>query len=368
MPKKRTVFITGATGLLGSYLLKILLEKGHKVYALSRTKEGKVAEDRVIETLRFWNETITNLDKLIVLDGDVTKHNLGLDNAVSDLLNNEIEEIFHYAAVTQLNSPSAELKKVNTEGTRNVMELALVWNKSTKLKKVNHFSTAYICGDYKGIFTEKDLEVGQKFNTIYEQSKFEAEKLIENYRKKGLWVDIFRPAVVVGESSTGKTFKFEHIYELFHLWSLDVLDFFPNEDNFAINFACIDQITKIIDYICNNIEIKNTTYHLFGNNPFPTKEVFGLARKYIGFKKTVLITCGEFNKKNISPIQRKIIEKINLFNTASQLKLDSAQTIDILHKHNFSFPVFDSNHFVNIVKYAKKTNFIAKTRHKPSEK
>ena len=48
MKKKKTIFLTGATGLLGSYLLKILIEKGHKVYALVRSKNNKSAEDRVL--------------------------------------------------------------------------------------------------------------------------------------------------------------------------------------------------------------------------------------------------------------------------------------------------------------------------------
>jgi thioester reductase-like protein len=53
MPEKKTVFITGVTGLVGSYLLKTLLQNNHKVYALARNKENKGAKDRVVEVLKF---------------------------------------------------------------------------------------------------------------------------------------------------------------------------------------------------------------------------------------------------------------------------------------------------------------------------
>ncbi len=367
MVKERTVFITGVTGLVGSYITKVFLENGHRVYALARPKDEQGAQQRVGDILKFWNEKILDEygSNLIVIEGDITKPNLGLTIIERDVLKNEIEEIFHCAAATQLNLPLAELRFINVEGTRHVLELGYEWNKNGKLKKVNYFSTAYVCGDYEGIFKEGDLEIGQKLHTSYEQSKFEAEKLVKAYRKKGLWIDIFRPAAVTGESATGRTFKFEHIYELLYLWSLDVLDFFPNEESFSIDFACIDHIAQAILSIFNNSNMKNETYHLFGEKPFFTKDIFQLARTYIGFKKTSLVTWEEFNKKEISPTQRKIINKINAFNVVLQTKLDSAQTRHILkNKCNFIFPIFTSEHFSNILRYVVQSGFIKKRRKK----
>ena len=56
--KKTTIFLTGATGLIGSYLLKILLNNGHKVFCLARTKKNKPAKQRVTDILKFWDEKV----------------------------------------------------------------------------------------------------------------------------------------------------------------------------------------------------------------------------------------------------------------------------------------------------------------------
>ena len=55
---KKTIFLTGATGLVGSYLLNILLQKGDKVYVLARSKDNKNSRDRVMDILKFWDRKI----------------------------------------------------------------------------------------------------------------------------------------------------------------------------------------------------------------------------------------------------------------------------------------------------------------------
>ena len=146
MNKPKTFFITGVTGLVGSYLLKLLLADGHKVYALARSKDNKTATERVMEILNFWDKDVAaeRSHSLSVLDGDITERNLGLDKQIIDVLKDEVEEIFHSAAVTQYNWPLDKIRKVNVEGTRNILDLAVIFRDQGKLKKVNHLSTAYV--------------------------------------------------------------------------------------------------------------------------------------------------------------------------------------------------------------------------------
>ncbi|MFA6281795.1 MAG: SDR family oxidoreductase [Candidatus Omnitrophota bacterium] len=58
--KEKNIFLTGSTGLLGSYLLKIFLENGQKVYAPARSGKSENAYQRVIDLLKFWDETIAH--------------------------------------------------------------------------------------------------------------------------------------------------------------------------------------------------------------------------------------------------------------------------------------------------------------------
>ncbi len=360
---KRIIFLTGATGLVGSYLLKILLQEGHKVYALARSKNNKNAKDRVTEVLNFWDKDVLSEKSycLEVLEGDIAKKNLGLDKQNIDLLENEIEEIFHCAAGTLFNLPLQEIRKVNVEGTKNVLDLAIRCNEKGRLKKVNHLSTVYVCGDYKGDFREDNLDVGQGFNSTYEQSKFEAEKLVEGYRKRGLWIDIFRLSPVLGESTTGKTFKFEHFYQLLYLWSLEILEVFPINEKLLINFTYVDAIAKALYCLFNNSKIRNKNYHLFGDPTISTEEAFNLARKHIGFKKPSMISWKRFNIENFTPVQRNLINKLVIFsNTMLQAKFSSTFTRNILNKYNFRFPNFINKDLANIIQYAIDSKFIKK--------
>jgi len=96
--------------------------------------------------------------------------------------------------------------KINVEGTRNVLDLA---ERCPSLRRFHYVSTCYVSGRYDGVFHEDDLDVGQTFNNFYEETKFLAEVEV---RKRSLPMTIYRPSVVVGDSTTGATQKFDGPY------------------------------------------------------------------------------------------------------------------------------------------------------------
>ena len=333
--EKRTIFLTGATGLVGSYLLKIVLENGHKVYALARSNGEKSARDRVIEKLKFWDEEVS-VDKLKVVEGDITETDLGINSQIKNKLEKEVEEIFHCAAETGFNFPLRYVRTVNVNGTKNILKLALQLHKNGNLKKVNYVSTAYVCGAYKGKFSESDFNLRQRFNTSYEKSKFEAEILVRNTRKKGIWIDIFRPSIVIGESKTGKIITFSQgLYQLFHILKQNIFDFFPSK-NYSVNLVPVDELCKSMLLIAHKTKMHNKTYHVFSPKTISLEKVLGRASRILKFKKPKLINPRDILKYIFSPIQKVILKKnILLFN--NEVHLDSHWTNSILKGYNFKF-------------------------------
>lgn len=360
MSEKRAILITGVTGLVGSYLLKILLEQGHRVYALARDKGNKSAKDRVFAVLEFWTDRkIDKIENLSIFNCDITKDKLGLSNEVIKSLKNEVEEIFHCAALTKLNSSLENSRKVNVEGTKNILELCCDWNNSGKLKKVNYISTIFIYGDCQDIFQENSLDVGQKFNTSYAQTKFEAEKLVGEYRAKGLWIDIFRPCAIIGESFTGKITSVNYaLYQVIHIWSKGLLDYFPQ--GYFLKSVFVDELCRSIFYISSKSLEKNRTYHPFGYDSLSIVELLNLSVEYFGFKKLYIVGKEEFVSKS-TPSQLMLM-KHNLFFINTKVKAVSETTNKILKSYNFEFSQFTKPLLLNILTYPIKIGFAARTK------
>src|SRR5207248_519114 len=131
--------------------------------------------------------------KIELLTGDIVDMHLGLSGEEYQTLCDEVTDIFHLAAISYLGVPKETAWRVNVDGTRNVIELA---HDCSKLRKLNHFSTCYVSGDRLGVIAEDELEVGQTFRNAYEETKYQAERLMQK-AAGSLPVIIYRPSSVV---------------------------------------------------------------------------------------------------------------------------------------------------------------------------
>lgn len=357
MAKQKIVFLTGSTGLIGSYLLKVFLQNGLKVYTLARSRTEKTARDRVIDTLRFWDKDIVvkAKDNLVILEGDISDVNLGLDVQIRNLLKTCVDEIFHCAAITDLNRPMPEMKKTNIDGTRNVLDFALYCRNGGSLIKANHISTAYVYGSYEGLFKEGNLDVGQKFETNYEESKFRAELLVEDYRKNGLWVDIYRPPIVMGDSIEGRTFQFKHIYQFMNLCGLEIFDSLPVRGA-RVSLIPVDILCQAIYLISANTTNKNWNYHTFPRHLVPIEKVIEVASKVMEFKKPELIGMEDFHLSKLTPAQKAILRN-TVLSINFKINLDSSYTNNLLSKLGLNIPDINDDILVREIKY-----FIKKLR------
>ncbi|MFC1594296.1 SDR family oxidoreductase [Candidatus Omnitrophota bacterium] len=358
MKRLKSVFITGATGQVGSYLLKVLLEQNYKVFILARSTKDKTANNRAREAIGFWSKKALckNSKNIIILEGDLRNSSLSSNRGILKKMENEVEEIYHCAASTKFNSPLERIRAVNVVGTKNVLDFA---KRCKALKKVNYVSTAFVCGNHQGVFKEKSLDLGQGFNTAYEQSKFEGEKLANAYRHNGLWIDFFRPVLVVGDSKNGKTITFnQSVYQLLHMWNLEIFESFPIK-NYSIKVVFVDDLCKSIFAISSKTSKINQTYHTFNHQTIPLEVILKISSSILGFREPKATFYSEFLRCKLSPVQKMILQNnILLYNT--EVQLDARVTKNVLKRFNFSFSRLNKRNFSNLITYAIKSGFLRK--------
>jgi thioester reductase-like protein len=205
----KTVFLTGATGVLGGRILKdLLLSTGARVYCLVRGNSLEHCRERVRSFLRLYDMDgelePEFLARVTVLRGDVTVDRFGLSERAYAELQDWTEITIHAAANTSLLLKYNRLEPINVRGTGRVIEFCL----GTVSKTLSYVSTYTVMGnktfDSSVRFHESDYELGQGFEYMnYQRSKFIAEGMVRVARERGLKWRIFRPGQIYGDSATG---------------------------------------------------------------------------------------------------------------------------------------------------------------------
>ena len=185
----KNIFLTGATGFLGAFILYHLLKKTDAfIYCLARGKNETLANIRIIENLKFyslWSNSFS--DRIINVEGDLQKPLLGLSKSKFEWLSEEVDVIYHCGAVTNFIDPYQKMKDANVLGTQEILRMAC----ETKIKPVHFVSTHYVfsAASHKKDEWIKEEEMPNNNEIItlgYQQSKWVAEHLIDIARQRGI--------------------------------------------------------------------------------------------------------------------------------------------------------------------------------------
>lgn len=288
------LFLTGATGLLGRYLVCDLLETGNQLALLVRSSKDEKAVARIEAILQLRErETGRRLPRPVVLEGDICKPLLGLSPNDLRWVTRRCISIMHSAASLKFHADgSGEPWTSNVEGTRNMLALC----EAAKLRQLHYVSTAYVCGLREEIVYENELECGQSFRNEYEESKLQAEKLV----RAAEFIDkltVYRPAVISGDSKTGYTNTYHGLFLYLRVMSILVPRQPVGPDGLRNtplrvaqtgeerrNVVPVDWVSKAMTQLYNNPEAHGHTFNMAPDECLTPRQIMEAGYTYFNSK------------------------------------------------------------------------------------
>jgi thioester reductase-like protein len=278
-----SILVTGATGLLGSYLIRDLLARDVPLAVLARPSRKQSARDRVEALVAGWETCLGRpLPRPTVIEGDLTRDGCGLDADAIRWVGRHCGQVLNNAASLAFVGADrdGEPWRTNVGGIRNVLALA----EAAGIRHVHHVSTAYVCGLRSGTVLERDLDCGQSFGNDYEASKAEAERLVRTAAHLDS-ATVYRPSIIVGDSHTGYTSTYHGYFATLRLGHtlltrvpigstsgralLTLLGIDPGASK---NFVPVDWVSAVIAGAVVNPAVRGETLHV--THPRPLSMAF----------------------------------------------------------------------------------------------
>lgn len=289
-----SLLLTGATGLLGRYLLRDLLLAGRSVAVLVRSLPGEAPSARVDRILAHWERTAGQpLARPTVLEGDITAAGLGLSGDATRWVAEHCSGVVHSAASLTFHGTDRNQDPwlSNVTGTAHVLQLC----RDAGLGELHYVSTSYVCGQRLGPVFEDELDQGQEFRNEYEQSKCEAEQMVRGadfLRSR----TVYRPAIIIGDSRTGYTSTYHGLYTYLHfIWMLRQYADLDESGRWHIaarlnltgdelrNLVPVDWVSAVMARLLLDARHHGRTYHLAPDQPVTARELEASMAALIGY-------------------------------------------------------------------------------------
>ena len=259
------IFLTGATGYIGSYLAAALLEQhDDELNLLVRAKTRDEAHQRLWHSLQLhfdfpvFREYLST--RIRVFCGDLTSPRLGLSDEEYELLAATTNSVLHCAASLNRKSEKSCLN-VNLRGTLEVIQLARRAHDAHGLRRFSEISTVAVAGRRSNELVTEDGAIDWERSDYdpYARTKKFGEHMVRELLPE-VPRTIFRPSIVLGDSRRAETTQFDMVRPFVFLGSLPVLPFRPDD--------CIDIVP--VDYVSDAI----VTLH---QHPCPKHEIYHLS-------------------------------------------------------------------------------------------
>jgi amino acid adenylation domain-containing protein/thioester reductase-like protein len=268
------IFLTGATGFLGAFLLYELLQQSRaNIYCLVRSSDIEEGRRRIRDNLEryfLWHEQLAS--RIVPVPGDLSQSLLGLSPGEFDEMARRIEFIYHSGAVVNLVYPYSTLKPANVLGTQEILRLASLHT----VKPVHYVSTVAVFplvqqnNDAEPISEDTPLDAFDKLHIGYSQSKWVAEKLIATAYSRGIPCSIYRPSRIAGHSQTGLWNTSDFACRMLKGWIQ--MGVAPQQDTIE-NWVPVDYVSRAIVHLSQQEMSQGQVFHLINPKPIHWNEL-----------------------------------------------------------------------------------------------
>ncbi len=255
---EKNMMITGGTGFLGAHLLnKLLMElEDVKIYCLVRFPSRNRLKDTLTK-YGLWQDEFVS--RIVVIEGDLSKHQFGLDDVTYEKLSNDVSHVYHVGAETNFFEPYSKSKISNVDGVVEVIKFASSYNR----KNIYYASTLSVLTGERKWDEEDELVYSPDLMIGYSQSKWVAEKLLLQARELGLTIDIFRLGRI-SSNSNGVWNEKDMLYKVFESFIEQRILPFKEEIHFEL--MPVDFVSEFIYKISRLKEgQKLGIYHMFND-------------------------------------------------------------------------------------------------------
>ncbi len=336
-----TIFLTGFPGFIAGRLVKRLAQDGARFLLLV---QPAWAERARVEAARISLETGSPATDFRIIEGDITQTDLGIGSAELEQARQETTQLFHLAAIYDLAVGHDVALKVNVEGTRRVNEFARALK---SLRRYHYVSTCYVAGLRRGLILETELAHEAGFRNHYEETKYLAELEVDALKGE-LPLTIHRPSVVVGDSLTGETAKYDGIYYLIHYLRMHPrllsLINIGNRD-VRLNLVPVDFVVEAMAALAREERATGATVQLADPEPLTTHEIFdSIARALTGRPSRLTIPASLVRPSLMLPLSPRLtgLPHSGVPYFFLEQTYDTTRARELLAPHNVRCPPFST--------------------------
>lgn len=361
------IFMTGATGFLGRYLVRDLMQQGRTVAVLSRASKDETAQQRLdvlLEEMGVAGDS--SLPQPVCLEGSLDQPKLGLTEESLTWVRENCTEILHNAASLTFDTDvrTNEPKRTNLEGTQNLIDLAA----ATGISTFHDVSTAYVCGLRSDLVREEDPVGINGFRNDYEQTKSLAEKSIKSASHLTTKT-FYRPAIIVGEFESGRTTSYQGPYQsMFYTWvcaqvaerNAEGRWHHPVRINLSgtelRNLVPVDWVSKAIVTGIMNPSCSGRTYHLTPEVPVTTSQLEEALEEYFGYSGVTFVGSASLPDADSTPAELDFYKWMGQYRKymSTEPRFDSTNTREYL---GTVCPEIDKGGLLRLIDFAVQAQF-----------